>query len=901
MPRLPDVRLRLAAVAVLLAAWLLRVWELPSLPPGLHHDEAIEGLNALEVLGGTFRFWFPAGGGREPLFMYLAAGAVGVLGPTAFALRLLAAAFATLAVAASFALGRRLFDGPTALVAAVLMATSYWQIHTGRLGLRSALLAPLAALAFALLLRAIDRRSSWVVAAAGGALLGSTVYTYFAARLLPVVALAVLAIEVAARRDRATVRAAAAFAGAAALTAAPMIAYVLLAPASANERVNEASVFAQPDARAALRESVVGVLRMFALRGDEMWKYNLDARPLFSPALALLAALGALLSLATRRGWAALVWLGVMCLPSALATESPHFIRIAGLAPVLFLFPALPLVWVGRRLPRLAALGLVALLLATGGATWRDYFVTWARSPETGPAFAHDMAAAAAALRAARPGDPVYLSVDPYEPRQLVVRYLAAPIDLHWYDGRRGLVLPAQPSVQAFPRSARPPPGWLERVGGATPLHRGELVDLWRIEPPRLDAAPLARFGDALELLRAEPPPSVRADEVPTLLLALRPGRRLPDDLTLFVHVDDERGGWGGRDDRFYLTTNREAGETIVAAFQAPLDPGTPPGEYRLEMGIYRRDGVRLRTPDGRDHLDVARLLVEPAGRAWTGPDVPPSEHVAPPLAPGAQPRPDPARPFELVPGLLLRSATVAPREARPGDRVTVATYWQRGPGAAPLRACDLVVTASVGDRAVAASASPLSRRHPPPAWVVGELVQERTFLQLAPDAPAGAAVVSLAACGVPLDLGHVQVAGLRRSTERPTPSIVREATFGTFARLLGYGLEVEQQTSGTRLTLALYWAADGASERPLTVFTQLLDEGDRVRGQHDGPPVDGTRPTTGWTAGEYFVDVHRLSVDPAAVPGEFLLQVGLYDPVTGVRTPVAGGGDRVILERRRL
>jgi 4-amino-4-deoxy-L-arabinose transferase-like glycosyltransferase len=158
-----------------LVAWLLRVWDLPALPPGLHHDEAIEGLNALEILDGSLRFWFPAGGGREPLFMYLAAGAVWALGPTALALRLLAAMAATLAVAASFALLRRAFDARVALLAATLMATSYWQVHTGRLGLRSALLAPLAALAFALLLRGLDRGRP-LTAAAGGAALGLSVY-----------------------------------------------------------------------------------------------------------------------------------------------------------------------------------------------------------------------------------------------------------------------------------------------------------------------------------------------------------------------------------------------------------------------------------------------------------------------------------------------------------------------------------------------------------------------------------------------------------------------------------------------------------------------------------------------------------------------------------------------------
>ena len=332
-------------------------------------------MNALDILAGNLRFWFPAGGGREPLFMYVAAGAIAVLGPIALALRLLAAMAATLLVAASFALGRRMFDGPTALVAATLMATNYWQVHTGRMGLRSALLPPLAALGFALLFRGLDRnRARYGVL--GGVLLGLTAYTYFAARLLPLVAVAV------ARRRMGLV-----WLITYAATAAPMGLYVLLSPDRANERVGEASVFAQADPTAALRDSVLGALGMFFLRGDQMWKYDFDAQPIFRPPIAALFLVGLALCLLAfwRRGpWAALAWLVVMTLPTALATESPHFIRNGGLGPVLFLFPALAAVWLWRRLPppvgRLAPVALVLLLAGTGAATYREYFVEWAGS-----------------------------------------------------------------------------------------------------------------------------------------------------------------------------------------------------------------------------------------------------------------------------------------------------------------------------------------------------------------------------------------------------------------------------------------------------------------------------------------------------------------------------------------
>lgn len=876
----------------MLVAWLFRVWQLPSLPPGLHHDEAIEGLNALEVLAGNFRFWFPAGGGREPLFMYVAAGAIGVLGPTALALRLLAAFCATLLVAGSFTLGRRLFDRPTALVAAGLMATSYWQVHTGRLGLRSAMLPPLAALGVALLLRAAERRRA-SDSLLGGLLMGATAYTYFAARLLPLVAL-----PVALAQLRRAPRQALFWVGVYAVTAAPMAAYVILAPERANERVGEASVFAQADPAEALRGSVLGALGMFFVRGDEMWKYNFDARPIFAPPIALLFLLGLSLCLARlrERGPATtLLWLVTMTLPTALATESPHFIRSGGLGPVLFLLPALAAVWLWRRLPAALARGglaVVALAVAaTGLATYRDYFGSWAGSSETGPAFAYDMAAAAAQLRGLNTTDPVYLSVDPYEPRQLVVQFLAAPVlpagRLHWFDGRRGLVLPPEPATVLFPISARPPAGLLESMA-AERLADGPLVAAYRIAPPPF-ARSLGRVGAVLDLLRADPPRPGRADEPLTPLLAFRLLDRLTDDLTLFGQIEGQDGGWGSRDDRFYLTANRLAGETVVAPFAVAFEPGAPAGDYRLRVGVYRRDGQRLRLPDGRDSLLFDPVHVEAAGRPWRGPP-PPGADVAGPIAPG----------------LRLSGATISPAEARVGERVTARLFWTRAAEDAPS-GCLPTLTLRVGGKSLASAQARLGGNRPPAEWAVGELVQQRLAVVVPPAAAGGTfGDLLLDACGVRgLPIGEVRLADVARTTEPPAPPSRLVATFGQSARLIGYGLEGDWRP-GAALRLTLYWQALGPSERPLTVFTHLLDALERVRGQRDAQPLDGARPTTGWVAGEYLIDPYRLTIAPDARPGEYLVEIGLYDPSSGAREPVVDAdgkpiGDRLILERGRI
>ena len=58
-------------IGLMLLAGVLRLYELGSWPPGLYHDEAYYGLDALRVIGGERPLYFAANNGREPFFIYL--------------------------------------------------------------------------------------------------------------------------------------------------------------------------------------------------------------------------------------------------------------------------------------------------------------------------------------------------------------------------------------------------------------------------------------------------------------------------------------------------------------------------------------------------------------------------------------------------------------------------------------------------------------------------------------------------------------------------------------------------------------------------------------------------------------------------------------------------------------
>ncbi|MCB0167628.1 MAG: glycosyltransferase family 39 protein, partial [Anaerolineae bacterium] len=115
---------------VLLLAAGLRLYHLPSLPPGLNFDEAGNGVAALDILDGHPQVWWRIGGGKEPLWPYLVALSTAVLGPSPLALRLPAALFGILTVAAVYPLTLALFRRRyLALLAMLGLALSDWHLH----------------------------------------------------------------------------------------------------------------------------------------------------------------------------------------------------------------------------------------------------------------------------------------------------------------------------------------------------------------------------------------------------------------------------------------------------------------------------------------------------------------------------------------------------------------------------------------------------------------------------------------------------------------------------------------------------------------------------------------------------------------------------------------------------
>jgi hypothetical protein len=87
---------------------------------------------------------------------------------------------------------------------------------------------------------------------------------------------------------------------------------------------------------------------------------------------------------------------------------------------------------------------------------------------------------------------------------------------------------------------------------------------------------------------------------------------------------------------------------------------------------------------------------------------------------------------------------------------------------------------------------------------------------------------------------------------------------------------------------LTLYWSAHRKPEASYKVFVHLVDSNGQLRAQQDALPKNNTLPTDRWFEGEYVTDDYILNL-PADLPsGEYRMLVGMYDPETGVRVPLA-------------
>jgi len=439
---------------------------------------------------------------------------------------------------------------------------------------------------------------------------------------------------------------------------------------------------------------------------------------------------------------------------------------------------------------------------------------------------------------------------------------------------------------------------------------------------PLLDRLPAvqypleASFGGKIALRGYDLPLGVPpAGERLRLTLYLQAEQATGEDYKISVRLVDVEGHLWGQYDNLPLNgsfpTSHWSPGTIVREWcDVPIQPGTPPGSYWPEVRMYR--------PDTAENLEVF-VRGKSQGEAITLGQVEVSE-------------PTSAVSLAEVPiehrleanwdgGPKLLGYDLAAQVYQPGDKLALSLYCQ----AASPPEKDYLVRLQLVDKtgailAESLSHSPFSILHSP--FSEGVIIKSQHGLTIPPDAPGGRLKLRVSlvdAEGEPLpvrrhpwvfwarkhlDLTIVRVSERERSYQLPPIEHAMRADLGDQVELHGYSLESAQVEPGGLLRLTLYWRACQHTTVSYTVFTHLLGKYGSIWGQRDNIPVKGTYPTTSWVEGEVISDEYEIAIKSDAPPGDYQIEVGMYDAATGQRLPVfdEGGtrlpGDRILLDQ---
>jgi hypothetical protein len=128
-----------------------------------------------------------------------------------------------------------------------------------------------------------------------------------------------------------------------------------------------------------------------------------------------------------------------------------------------------------------------------------------------------------------------------------------------------------------------------------------------------------------------------------------------------------------------------------------------------------------------------------------------------------------------------------------------------------------------------------------------------------------------------------------------PTPADVRlDAQFENGLVLAGYDLVQEPDA----VHVILDWETARALDADYAVFVHVRDSRGEIVAQSDGTPLGGAWPTNLWPTDYRLSDARTIALPSDLPQGEYEVVAGLYDPVTGERLRLTGGGDVVLLRK---
>jgi 4-amino-4-deoxy-L-arabinose transferase-like glycosyltransferase len=635
-------------VATLLVATAFRFLAIDSAPPGWRDDELIEFDMDRRIADGWRPLFIPEAEGHEPVYHYLHAGTILAFGDNIVGYKWLPLACGLLTIALTYALARKMFGVKVALLAAALMAVSFWPVMYSRFGVRHIGVLPWMLGALYLLYPSPQQGEGArrvVRSALAGLCLAAAIMTYFAGRAVPLILIGFLIYLLVFNRTvlRQVWWQYLLAIGIAVLIALPMFGEIANTPGGEKrtEVVGGPLIALRQGNLQPAIDTTLGTLGMFTFAGDPEWLYNVENRPIFDWVTGLFFYLGVIVCLVRLKrieSGFALVWLIVGIAPAFVSIPAASFSHTIAALPVVYVLTAFGAIsaldWLSDKMTRwqddktssgrriiLSSLSLVILSMLVGFGAWltiRDYFGTWANEYIVRFQYHAPTREVAKWLNQQSGIDSLAIGTNSY---QLVLDPLALKLDMprdipvSWFNAESALATDADDRfiLTQLQQPGAPVQKIIDDQGELQAAYPSFEVYRFRTYPR---PGPLdGEFDGGRLVLRGVTGVPDRVH--PGDMLAWRTTWSIAPPLSqprlkLFLHVLNDRGEVVAGDDRedFNFSTLNQ-GDRLIQISQVTLLPDLAPGEYQVEVGWYNPDtGERLKRDDGSDRYLLAPLEV---------------------------------------------------------------------------------------------------------------------------------------------------------------------------------------------------------------------------------------------------------------------------------------------------
>jgi len=248
-------------------------------------------------------------------------------------------------------------------------------------------------------------------------------------------------------------------------------------------------------------------------------------------------------------------------------------------------------------------------------------------------------------------------------------------------------------------------------------------------------------------------------------------------------------------------------------------------------------------------------------------------------------------------PGLAkLLGYSLSPEIATPGGTVMVTLFWQVT-GTTDDNYVEFVQFVQEKDQVVGGRDTHGGLgRYPTSRWLPGQIIADTIpvpidYLAEGPD-------------GLRLDIGlHLDGkrlrtaegentirAGIVRLEAREPQAMVPISTgyqLGGLVELIAVESPPATVSPGIALPYSLTWAALEQPDTDYSVFVHLLDPSGQIIEQYDGPPLNGTFPTSLWRTGDIVLDARMMDLPADLAAGTYQVVIGWYNPDTLARLPI--------------